>query len=179
MSGEQECKENYLKAVFDHNQGLIKFADDKANILLGILIILLPLAFGVNIFVGTNLPDKGSVVFLVITFLISVGFLVGSFGYSIAVIYARIKSDYGDMIFFRNISKKTLDEYHQFVENLNSKDIFADYRKEIYAIAKINEYKYKNYRTSILLLIIGVIFLVIGYAGSQISISIAQMALLP
>ncbi|HUX59733.1 MAG TPA: hypothetical protein VMV32_00360 [Ignavibacteriaceae bacterium] len=45
---DTEIKRDFIKTIFEHNQGLIELADSKANIIIGINSILIPLLFGVT-----------------------------------------------------------------------------------------------------------------------------------
>ena len=50
---------DYIKTIFSHNYSLIQLADTKANILLGINSILIPIIFGVMGLNFVSLVDSG------------------------------------------------------------------------------------------------------------------------
>jgi len=103
MPEDQTQKINYIKTVFDHNQGLIELADTKANIVLGINSILIPLIFGVTTVNFIDLLDKNLQIHAILlnTFsLIGLVLLVISFVFSILVIKARLSEELENFIFF-------------------------------------------------------------------------------
>ncbi len=161
-----ENKSNYIKTIFDHNQGLIELADNKANIILGINSILIPLIFGVTGINFINLIDKGLLMhsFILNTFsIVGLSFLVISFIYSILVIKARLSEELENYIFFRNIVKNEFEDYKYKIFQLEREKILDDYLKEIYTLAKINDLKYKRYNLALWMLIFGIGSLFIGY----------------
>lgn len=154
---------DYTKTVFSHNQDLIQLADSKASIIISVISVLIPIIFGMDVFISTNEKFLNLMVFLYISFLISVALLTITFIFAILVIVARTKEEYGDSIFFANIIKEELKKYEDFIKNLNEKLILEDYIKENYAIAKINEKKYKMFRNALIFLLISVLFLIFRY----------------
>ena len=85
MSDDDSQKIEYIKTIFDHNQGLIELADTKANIVLGINSILIPLIFGVTTINFIDLLDNNLLIHAILlnTFsIIGLVLLVISFVYS-------------------------------------------------------------------------------------------------
>jgi len=164
--GYYENKREYIKTIFDHNQGLIELADNKASIILGINSILIPLIFGVTSINFMNLVNNGLLMhsFILNTFsIIGFSFLVISFIFSILVIKARLSEELENYIFFKNIVRQEFEEYKNKIFKLNEEEILDDCLKEIYALAKINEIKYKRYKWTLWMLIFGIGSLFIGY----------------
>ena len=158
-----EKKIDYLKTVFGHNQQLIQLADSKANIIISVICVILPIIFGVDIYVAFEEFEIGLKIFLFVTFIVAVSLFSISFSYAANVIRARIDENFDEMIFFASINKIKLDEYKKFIENLDETKILEEYMKENYAIARINSLKYKNYNRSLLILMISILFLVLRY----------------
>lgn len=167
MDGEKNTKKfEYIKTSFYHNQGLIELADTKANIILGINTILIPLIFGVTIVNIINLTEKKLLAqsyILNTFFVISLPFLFLSFIFSILVIKARLSEEMENFIFFKNIVKIDFKTYKKKIDSMNDDEIIEDYLKEIYTLAKINDIKYERYQCSLWMLIIGITSLIIGY----------------
>ncbi len=154
---------DYTKTVFKHNQNLIQLADNKASIIISVISVLIPIIFGMDVFISTNDQISNFKAFLYISFIISVVLLAITFSFAILVIVARTKEEYGDLIFFANIKKKKIEEYEVFIKTLNKKLILEDYIKENYAIAQINSKKYNMFKISLLFLSISVLFLIFKY----------------
>jgi len=166
MPEDKTQKINYIKTVFDHNQGLIELADTKANIVLGINSILIPLIFGVTTVNFIDLLDKNLQIHAILlnTFsLIGLVLLVISLVFSILVIKARLSEELENFIFFENILKTEYDDYKNNILNMNEEAILDDYLKEIYTLAGINKIKYNRYEWTLRFLISGIISLISGY----------------
>lgn len=166
---EFEEKENYLKTVFEHNIKLIELVDNKTNILLGIISVLIPVIFGINVYFSTQQTSRVINLILSISFIISSIILVIAVIFSILVIKARLEDKYEDNIFFKNIRKKGLLDYQEYIKDLTRNKITDDFTKEIYTLAEINSKKYKNYRKALYFLIAGVLLLILGYLASVIT----------
>lgn len=171
----KENKIDYIKTIFAHNQGLIELADNKANIILGINTILIPIIFGVS---GINFSDliNNNLLYNVFTqnylinafilntcVIISLFFLGLSFIFSVSVIKARLLDENDNQIFFKNIIKYTFEEYQKIINETTVDGIIENYLKEIYSLAKINDKKYAKYRFALWFLIFGVISLFSGF----------------
>ncbi len=166
MAEDQTQKIDYIKTVFAHNQGLIELADTKANIVLGINSILIPLIFGFTTVNFIDLLDKNLQVhaMLLNTFSLTGLLLLGtSFVFSILVIKARLSEELENFIFFENILKTEYDDYKNNILNMNEEAILDDYLKEIYTLAGINKIKYNRYEWTLRFLISGIISLISGY----------------
>lgn len=166
MNDEDKTKIDYIKTIFDHNQGLIQLADTKANIILGINSILIPIIFGVTGISLLNLIEKEYILQAIIlntTSLVSLIFLAASFIFSILVIKARLSKELENNIFFLNILKSKFEDYKTKILEMKNPEIREDYLKEIYSLARINEIKYEKYKWALLMLIIGIIILISGY----------------
>ena len=166
MPEDQTQKIDYIKSVFAHNQGLIELADTKANIVLGINSILIPLIFGVTTVNFIDLLDKNLQIHAILlnTFsLIGLVLLVISLVFSILVIKARLSEELENFIFFENILKTEYDDYKNNILNMNEEAILDDYLKEIYTLAGINKIKYNRYEWTLRFLISGIISLISGY----------------
>ena len=164
-----EKKERYLKTVFEHNLRLIELVDNKTNIVLGIISVLIPVIFGINVYFYTKQTS------IAINFILSISFIIGTVLLVIAVIFAilvikaRLEDEYEDNIFFKNIRKKGLKEYQDYIKDLTTDKITDDFTKEIYTLAEINSKKYKNYNKALYFLIAGVLLLILGYLVSVIA----------
>lgn len=175
--GVREIKEEFIKTIFEHNQGLIELADNKANIILGINSILIPLIFGVT---GINFIDLINNNLFVNAFILNISFIMGltflsiSFFFSVLVIKARLSEDYKNHIFFKTIIEYELNDFKKKIIEMSKDEIIQDFLTEIYALAKINEIKYKRYKIALWTLILGVLFLLVGYiliAGFNFSLT--------
>lgn len=166
MPEDQTQKIDYIKTVFDHNQGLIRLADTKANIILGINSILTPLIFGVTTVNFIELLNKNLQIHAILlnTFsLLGLVLLVISFVFSVLVIKARLSEELENNIFFENILKKKFEKYKKITLEMNEAAILDDYLKEIYTLAGINKIKYGRYKWALNFLILGVVCLICGY----------------
>ncbi len=166
MPEDQTQKIDYIKTVFDHNQGLIRLADTKANIILGINSILTPLIFGVTTINFIELLNKNLQIHAILlnTFsLLGLVLLVISFVFSILVIKARLSEELENCIFFENILKTHFNGYKKKILEMNDQAIIDDYLKEIYTLAGINKLKYDKYEWALRFLIFGIISLISGY----------------
>ena len=67
------------------------------------------------------------------------------------------------MIFFEFILKHDIETYQKKIIKMTEDDIIQDYLKEIYALAEINQIKYKRYQLALWLLVSGLIALFCGY----------------
>lgn len=165
-SKNNELKNEYLKSIFEHNQGLIELADNKANIILGINSVMIPLIFGIAGINFINLRNLGILInafILNTTIIISLGLFAVSFIFSVLVIKARTSKNNENMIFFEFILKNNIEDYQKKIIEMNEDDIIKDYLKEIYALAEINQIKYKRYQFALWLLVSGLIALFCGY----------------
>lgn len=162
---KSNCKENYLKTSFAHNQELIKLADSKANIVLGLISFLIPLIFGINVYSTYGKEStKESIILLNVFAFISIILLGISFILAISVIYARLNnSKNGNKLFYKNIESMKFNEYQAFVRKLTDDIIFGEYTQEIHEIAKINKKKYYFYNYSVIFLLSGIAVLIVGY----------------
>ncbi len=166
MTEGQTQKVDYIKTIFDHNQGLIELADAKANFVLGINSILIPLIFGFTTINFIDLLDKNLQIHAILlnTFsLIGLILLGTSFIISILVIKARLSEELENNIFFENILKTEYDGYKNKILGMNIEKILDDYLKEIYTLAGINKKKYNRYKWALRFLICGIISLISGY----------------
>jgi len=166
MNTNSNKKDNYIDTIFNHNLELIKLADTKANIVIGINSILIPLVFSLAGFNFINLIEKNFLVHAFIlntSSILSLVFLGISFIFSIFVIKARLLEKLENKIFFKNIIKYKFSEYHRDIISMKNEEIIEDLLKEIYLLAKINEKKYERYKHSLTSLIIGILILIIGY----------------
>lgn len=165
---ESNQKEEFIRNIFDHNQRLIELVDNKAGIILNLLSILIPLIFGVNIY--STITQESNLIYYIlnISFLVSIISLVISFFLNLFVVKARLK-EYGDQyIFFKNIRKKSFEDYKKLIENIDTDSMFTDYIKEIHVLSEINKKKYKLFNLGLYFLIFGVSLLIIGYIISVI-----------
>lgn len=166
MSEEKSNTMEYIKTIFDHNQGLIELADTKANIVLGINSILIPLIFGVTTVNFIDLLDKNLQIHAILlnTFsIIGLVLLVISFVFSTLVIKARLSEELENNIFFENILKTKFDDYEKKILEMTGQAIKEDYLKEIYNLAGINKIKYDRYKWALRFLILGIFSLICGY----------------
>ena len=166
MSDGETQKINYIKTIFDHNQGLIELADIKANIVLGINSILIPLIFGVTTANFIDISDKNLQIHAILLnsfSIIGLILLVVSFIFSVLVIKARLSEELENNIFFENILKKKFEKYKKITLEMNEAAILDDYLKEIYTLAGINKIKYGRYKWALNFLILGVVCLISGY----------------
>ncbi len=165
-NNNKENQLDYIKTIFSHNFSLIQLADTKANILLGINSILIPVIFGV---MGLNFYTLlgGGYLIQAISLnsfsLISLLSLAFSFIFSIMVIKARYIGDLSNNLFFKNIIDQKFDEYREIILKSDENYIKDDFIKEIYSIAQINKKKYKNYDYSLWFMLLGIGFLIFGY----------------
>jgi len=163
---EDNYRENYIKTIFEHNQSLIKLADDKANIILGIDSILMPLIFGVTAINLVDLIIANIILNAIILnsfFIVSLILLSISFVFAVLVIKARISIEHVNNIFFKHILTNDISGFRQKILGMKREEIFKDYLTEIYALAKINDEKYEKYKLSLWMLIAGVSSLVTGF----------------
>ncbi|MCK4567461.1 MAG: hypothetical protein KAU48_09140 [Candidatus Thorarchaeota archaeon] len=163
MDTEKENALEYIKTTFSHNQDLIQLADSKASIVIGVVSVLFPVTFGVEIFALLREEAVGLEIFMFVTFIILIILFALSFLFSIFTINPRIKENYDDSIFFQNIKKKTVEEYLDFINKIKPDFILKDYALETYALAEINCKKFKAFQYSILFLVSGMILLSIRY----------------
>ena len=166
MTEEKTDTMDYIKTIFDHNQGLIELADTKANIVLGINSILIPLIFGVTTVNFIDLLGNNLLIHAILlnTFsLIGLVLLVISFIFSILIIKARLSKEQENNIFFENILKTKFEAYKNKILEMNDQTIKEDYLAEIYTLAGINKLKYNRYKWALLFLIMGILSLICGY----------------
>ncbi|MFW9973218.1 MAG: Pycsar system effector family protein [Candidatus Odinarchaeota archaeon] len=158
---------DYIKTIFSHNFSLIQLADTKANILLGINSILIPVIFGVMGLNFVSLVDNGylsQAFFLNLFSILSLIPLATSFIFSILVIRARYSKELKNNIFFKEIISKEFSKFKELILKSDDQFIKDDFLREIYSLAKINKDKYKNYDYALWSLLIGLTFLILGYA---------------
>ncbi|MFX1340442.1 MAG: Pycsar system effector family protein [Promethearchaeota archaeon] len=167
MSDNNNKKQlDYIKTIFSHNYGLIQLADTKANILLGINSILIPVIFGVMGLNFASLVDSGYLTqafYLNLFSILSLIPLAISFIFSILVIRARYSKELKNNIFFKEIISQEYSKYKEIILRSDDQFIKDDLLKEIYSLAKINKKKYKNYDYALWSLLIGLLFLILGY----------------
>lgn len=166
MSEDNTQNLDYIKTIFDHNQELIKLSDTKANIVLGINSILIPLIFGVTTVNFIDLLENNLLVHAILlnTFsIIGLVLLVISFVYSTLVIKARLSKELENNIFFENILKTKFEAYKTKILEMNDQAIKEDYLAEIYTLAGINKIKYSRYKWALRFLILGIFSLICGY----------------
>jgi hypothetical protein len=163
ITRKEECREEYLKTSFDHSQRLIELADNKASIVLGIIIFMIPINFGVGIFSGSNEVSTGLMIILYSFFILTTIIFGMSFYYATQVIKGRLTNVEPNLIFFGEIIKKKPEDYKKTVLDMSPSAILDDYMKEIYALAQINTLKYQMFGKSLNYLKLGFILLVIGY----------------
>ena len=157
---------DYIKTIFSHNFSLIRLADTKANILLGINSILIPIIFGVMGLNFVSLIDSGyltQALFLNLFSILSLIPLAISFTFSILVIRARYSKELKNNIFFKEIISQEFSKYKDIILKSDDQFIKDDLSREIYSLAKINKNKYKNYDYALWSLLIGLLFLILGY----------------
>lgn len=157
---------DYIKTIFTHNYGLIQLADTKANILLGINSILIPVIFGIMGLNFVSLVERGyltQALFLNLFSTLSLIPLAISFIFSILVIKARYSKDIKNNIFFKDIISQEFGKYKEIILKSDNEFIKDDLLKEIYSIAQINNQKYRNYDYALWSILIGVFFLISGY----------------
>jgi hypothetical protein len=159
----QDCQKDYLETSFYHSQRLIELADSKASIILGVLIFLIPVNFGVGVFSNSRAISSTIIGIIYVFFVLTTIFFGLSFYYAMMVIKPRLTYTPPNNIFFGEICKKTQDQYQEIVLKMDSKAIMNDYINENYALAQINKEKYKQFKRSMNFLILGFVFLVIGY----------------
>ncbi len=166
MSSDKANLIDYIKTIFSHNQQLIELADTKANIVLGINSVLLPLIFGVTSINLLELVTRGfllQALLLNISSVVALGFLLISVIFSTSVIKGRIYMDLKSNIFFQNIIETNIDDYIANVTMMNEDSIIEDYLREIYTLADINREKYEKHKWSLRFLVLGVFSIVLGY----------------
>lgn len=163
MVTEKDNTFEYIKAVFEHNQDLIGLADSKANIVVGMISVLLPVIFGVEVLTFLDEDQIELQMFMFSTFIILVILFTISFMLSIFTIHPRLKENYDDSIFFQNIVKKTVKDYISFIESIKDDIILKDYALEAYALAEINCKKFRTFKYSLLFLVIGIFLLSFRY----------------
>ena len=173
MSDEINYRIRFLETTFSHNHELIKLADNKANIVLRVIGMLVPLIFGIN--VATTSVGIESNIFAIyvlnISGIIALIGLIISFSLAISVIKARLINDEKrhNILFFENIHKKGREEYKKCIGILTEEKIIENLTTEISDISEINVDKYKYYKRSLTFLFWSVIILVIGYLFVLIS----------
>jgi len=157
---------DYIKTIFSHNYRLIQLADTKANILMGINSILIPVIFGVMGLNFVSLVERGYLTqafFLNLFSILSLISLTISFFFSILVIKARYSTELKNNIFFKDIISQEFGKYKEIILKSKIEFIKDDLLKEIFSIAQINNQKYKNYDYTLWSLLIGIFFLISGY----------------
>jgi hypothetical protein len=146
-------KIGFAKSVLEHNLSLINLADAKAGILLGINGVVLALLFGLE----KGIPSVLSIIFL---FLTAILFGISSI-FSIATLIPRLTQEQNKTkIYFLKIKESKREEFIQSWNTLTSDEILTDYVLNIHNLASLQTKKYRYLRSSVVITMIAIGFLI-------------------
>jgi hypothetical protein len=147
-------KIDFAKSVLEHNLSLINLADAKAGILLGINGVVLALLFGVE-------KETPSVLSMIFLFLTAILFGISSI-FSIATLVPRLTQEQNKTkIYFLKIKESEREDFIQSWNNLTSDEILTDYILNIHNLANLQTKKYRYLRSSIIITMIAIGFLIV------------------
>ncbi|MFX0151714.1 MAG: Pycsar system effector family protein [Candidatus Hodarchaeota archaeon] len=152
----------YLKNSIDYNSQIIRFLDTKAQLIIITLVVFIPLVS--NQLMGTTWENES--VIIIISSIVALVLLSGSFIFSILVIISRTPEApktkfFGlDILTLANDSKHSNDSrnvYKTKIDEMDDKEIISDYCDQIYTLGMIMVRKFKCFQWAIYFLIGGII----------------------
>jgi len=153
-SNSDQNKIDFAKDTLEHNNSLITLIDTKSGLVLGASGIILGL---LTFFEREGLGNT------VIPLFVTMGLLLGTIMFSFFTIFPQITNKFkGEtVIFYRGITKLTMEEYQLKLKEYSIDDILKYYANNIYSLAKVQERKFKVLRISMGFMIASSISLVI------------------
>jgi hypothetical protein len=142
---------DYLIATLQHQQGLIEFSDQKANILLGLIGIIL------SVFIKDLMGDilnSWQLVILIIPFIVA--------GYSaFLALLPRSSTNKGlsskfSLFYYGSASQIEPSKTSKTLMSVSNQDVYDDYTNTIKALATLNQRKFRYIRLAYIAFAIGI-----------------------
>lgn len=150
-----------LRTVQQNFVQLTQLADQKANILIGIGIIIVTLTLNVGM---SGAPHPALLVLL--------GFITGSIVFALLALIPRLCSkqlrDYpesGNPLYFGAFASMTLEDYSRHMEQVLTSDaeVYRAIVRDIFLLGAVLNRKYRHLRTSYLLFIAGIVAALLAF----------------
>ena len=167
-------RETLFKVTFRNQINLIQIADNKANMIISINSIIISVIVSITGIgsLGSGLENKGSimvpVVLIILTCLSSVVYAIQAARPHLIKDKQKtgfVKSGKSSILFFGNISKMTMDEYLEDMDELlNSREsIYKNMTIDIYNQGKVLQRKYHLLSIAYLIFMYGFVFSVLTF----------------